>query len=224
MCGRFTLTIEISELQRILNLGEFSAGFNPRYNISPSQPVPVVTDYKKRKIDIMRWGLIPAWAKDINIGYSLINARSETIHEKPSFRNAFRNKRCLILADGFYEWKKEENPKKNPSIPYYFSLIGHRPFMFAGLWESWTSPANEKINSCSIITCEANELVSPIHNRMPVILDDNNCWSWLEMNNPDDLRIIMQPFKADKMIVQPVSRFVNSPSNDHPGLIDPISG
>ena len=131
----------------------------------------------------MRWGLIPPWAKDINIGYSLINARSETIHEKPAFRNAFRNRRCLILADGFYEWKKDENQKKNPSIPFYFSLMDHRPFMFAGLWENWISPNNEKINSFTIITCEANEIVSPIHNRMPVILDDLNCWNWLEMNN-----------------------------------------
>jgi putative SOS response-associated peptidase YedK len=223
MCGRFTLTIEISELQRILNLGEFSAEFHPRYNISPSQPVPVVTDYKNKNIDIMRWGLIPPWAKDIHIGYSLINARSETIHQKPAFRNAFRNKRCLILADGFYEWKKEENTKKKQSFPYYFYLMDHKPFMFAGLWESWISPNNEKINSCSIITCDANEIVSPIHNRMPVILDDEHCWNWLELNNLEDLKTIMQPYQTEKMIVQPVSTLVNFPNNDYPGMIDPIT-
>ena len=119
MCGRFTLTIEAAELQQELDLGTIPADFQPRYNIAPGQNVAVVTSNEKRDIQMMRWGLIPYWAKDMSIGYKLINARSETIHEKPSFKNAYKNRRCLVLADGFFEWKKADN-KKDRSIPYFF--------------------------------------------------------------------------------------------------------
>jgi putative SOS response-associated peptidase YedK len=170
---------------------------------------------------MLRWGLVPFWAKDISIGYKLINARSETLSEKPSFKNAFKNRRCLILADGFYEWQKPA-AKGAPKAPFRFTLKDEKPFAFAGLWESWYSPENEEIQSCTIITCEPNPLLAQIHNRMPVILDRNNCWEWLSDKPESELAGLMKPYPADEMKGYPVGQKVNNPRVDDINLIKPL--
>jgi putative SOS response-associated peptidase YedK len=176
-----------------------------------------------RNIELMRWGLVPFWAKDIKMGYSLINARSESIQEKPTFRQPFHKQRCLIPSDGYYEWKKDGSGSKTPSIPYYFSCLDHKPFFFAGIWDRWHMEPENDLLSCSIITCAANEIVAPIHDRMPVMLNPEDSWNWLLMEDPNQLKAFLKPFPADQMTAYPVSRQVNSPSNDLPGLVDPIS-
>lgn len=225
MCGRFTLTLEISELQRELKLGVVSADLAPRYNIAPSQQIAVVTDPDERKIEVMRWGLIPFWAKDKAIGNKLINARSETISEKPSFRNAFQKRRCLIPADGFFEWDKRNREKEGKSIPHYFFLEDHQPFMFAGLWEIWRPAESEDIiYSCTIITCPPNDVVSPYHNRMPVMLDEENSWKWLEFDSQKQLLELLQPFQSrSRMREYSISTLVNSPQNDSAQVIQQIN-
>ena len=169
MCGRFTLTLDADEIRTALRLGQIPAEWQPRRNIAPTEPVAVVIDAVQRDVLWMRWGLIPSWAKDMSIGSRMFNARAETLAEKPSFRAALRQRRCLILADGFYEWQKPASGK-GKSQPFHFRLQGDEPFMFAGLWESWRQPDGEALLSCTLITCAANETVAPIHDRMPVIL------------------------------------------------------
>ena len=219
MCGRFTLTIEISELQRALSLGYYEGKISPRFNIAPGQAISIVKDPDTRSIERMHWGLIPSWARDENIGYKMINARSETVHEKPAFRDAFQKRRCLILADGFFEWKKDDRDKKTKPIPYYFHIDNHEPFMFAWLWEFWNPSPEKRIYSCTIITCKANQAVATIHDRMPVILDKNSSWRWLGGETSDHLRSLLIPFPSDRITVRPVSRLVNSPKNDSPEVL-----
>jgi putative SOS response-associated peptidase YedK len=226
MCGRYTITINPDAVQQELGLASMPEQFQPRYNAAPTQPVVVVADGEGRKAEMMRWGLIPSWAKDMEIGNRLINARSETITEKPSFRNAFNKRRCLVLADGFYEWQKNAGPKGH-SQPYYFKLANNKPFAFAGLWEFWRSPEGIEIRSCTIITCEANELVKPVHERMPVMLTGEAMWDWLgggaPGGAPGDLLALLRPYAPEAMQRYPVASLVNRPETDSPELVLPVA-
>ena len=176
MCGRYSLTVSAEKLVNQFKAILPDEGFLPKYNAAPSQKLPIITDSEPGKIQLYRWGLIPHWAKDISIGNKLINARAETINEKPSFRNAFRKQRCLVLADGYYEWQKTDTGK----IPYRIILKNEEPFAIAGIWESWHDEADNEIRSFSIITTEANPSLTDIHNRMPVILNPDDTGKWLD--------------------------------------------
>jgi putative SOS response-associated peptidase YedK len=219
MCGRYTLFPDAETLQEEFGLLGIPVPYAPRYNIAPSTPLAVITNGQNRTIEWMRWGLVPSWAKDISIGSKMINARSETLLEKPSFRNAFQRRRCLILANGFYEWKRGEG--KNPSVPYFFFLKDGKPFAFAGLWETWHAPEGDELRSCTIITCPANQLVAPIHDRMPVILGVEACYGWLEQGSVEQLQAMLRPLDPIRMAAYPVSRAVNSPTLDVADLISP---
>jgi len=195
------------------------AAFIPRYNIAPTQSVIVVNDTGQRQLVQMRWGLIPSWAKDPAIGNRMINARAETLTVKPAFRVALRKRRCLILADGFYEWQKKEKIKQ----PMFIRLKSREPFGFAGLWEHWNSPEGEEILTCTIITTEANELLKQVHERMPVILPREKEDEWLDPNaEPSRLLELLKPYPSDLMEFYEVSRLVNSPANDTPDCIVPV--
>ena len=213
MCGRFTLRLtpaELAEIFRLLDEPEFS----PRYNIAPTQTVPIVRKGETAFEAVpMRWGLIPSWAKDAKIGNRLINARGETVAEKPSFRAAFKRRRCLVPADGFYEWKKLDAKTKQP---YMIGLKNADPFAFAGLWETWKSPEEERSESFTIITTSANDFLSDLHNRMPVILHEEDYDRWLDEKNDDyeNLQELLTSYPGDAMRTYPVSTVVNSPRND----------
>lgn len=223
MCGRFTLMLDAEDLQEEFGLAEVPTDFRPRYNIAPSQAVLVLADSTGRRAEWMRWGLVPSWAKDVSIGYKLINARSETVMEKPSFRSAFRSRRCLIFADGFYEWQKSAG--KGPSQPFHFTLAGGKLCAFAGLWETWRPPEGEEpLRSCTILTTAANELVAPVHERMPVILNREAAVNWLAASDPSALMGLLKPFPAENMRASAVSRRVNSPDADGPELVTPVRG
>ena len=222
MCGRFTITLDPAFFQQELDLGKAPSEWTPRYNAAPTQNIPVVLDASTRDVVMLRWGLIPHWAKDVSIGYRMINARSETIQEKPSFRNAFKQRRCLILADGFYEWQKSDS-KSAPKVPYYFQLKDGSPFAFAGIWETWQTPEENELRSCSIITCAPNKLVAQAHARMPVIFDKNTCWNWMTEQSADVLQSMLAPFPAEGMRAHPVGLTVNNPRTDSAECIQPIS-
>jgi putative SOS response-associated peptidase YedK len=197
-----------------------------RYNIAPTQEVAAVRlarQRRERQLVALRWGLIPSWAKDPAIGNRMINARAETVAEKPSFRNALKRRRCLVLSDGYYEWQKQ-GPKE-PKQPYYICMADERPFAFAGLWESWTDPSANRLDSCTIITTEANELTKPIHDRMPVILPADGYETWLEDSPQDDdqLQQLLISYPSDQMKAYAVSTLVNSPRNDDPNCVVPQS-
>ena len=222
MCGRFTLFLDAETLREEFGLTEVPPDLSPRYNIAPSMQLAVVTSVESRKAEWMRWGLVPSWAKDPAIGNKMINARSETLTEKPSFRNAFQRRRCLILADGFYEWKRGEG--KGPSVPYYFHLVDNKPFAFAGLWEFWRSPDGEDLRTCTIITCAANSLVASVHDRMPVIFTAETADQWLAPAPVEKLQPLLAPLDAARMSAYPVSRAVNAPGYDSSELIRPVEG
>ncbi|MBI9043910.1 MAG: SOS response-associated peptidase [Anaerolineaceae bacterium] len=221
MCGRFTLTLEAAELQEFLDLGKMPMEWTRRYNVAPSQPVAVVRDPEKRQIEWLRWGLIPFWAKDMSIGYKMINARSETVDVKPSFKNAFKQRRCLIPADGFYEWKKV-GKTKGSKMPFYFQLKNEEPFFFAGLWETWTPQDGKDILSCTVLTTTPNKLVADVHDRMPVIFSRMDAWNWLAPGNDLDLKSLLKPFPGELMKTHVVSKTVNSPRNDSPVCVLPV--
>jgi putative SOS response-associated peptidase YedK len=221
MCGRFTLFLDAETLREEFGLTEVPPDLSPRYNIAPSMQLAVVTSAESRKVEWMRWGLVPSWAKDPAIGNKMINARSETLMEKPSFRNAFQRRRCLILADGFYEWKRGEG--KNPSAPYYFHLVDQKPFAFAGLWEFWRSPEGEDLRTCTIITCAANSLVASVHDRMPVIFTRDTADQWLAAAPVEKLHPLLAPLDSTRMSAYPVSRAVNAPGYDSSELIRPLA-
>ena len=209
MCGRFTLTQTPQQVAAAFGLAKV-ADFPARYNIAPLQPVGVIVqdrEMDQREFRLMRWGLIPSWVKDTSKFANLINARGETIAEKPSFRSAFKYRRCLIPADGFYEWKKTGGPKQ----PFYFSMSGQSVFAFAGLWEVWND-----IETFTIVTTSANSLLQPIHDRMPVILQPKDYAEWLEPQNQDTQRLsrLLQPFPDEAMQAIPVSTRVNSAKVD----------
>jgi putative SOS response-associated peptidase YedK len=222
MCGRFTLTINPDELQDMFGLAEKPpAELTPRYNIAPSQAVAVVPNQAERKLELFQWGLIPSWAKDPKIGYKMINARAETLAEKPAFRAALRRRRCLVVADGFFEWKKDGKTK----TPMYIQMAGGRPFAFAGLWEVWQPPDGSLRKTCTIITTESNALVAPIHNRMPAILAPEDYDRWLEPGElaPGEVLPLLGPFDPGQMKAVEVSTRVNSPANDSPEVLQPVA-
>jgi len=222
MCGRFTLTIDPTHLQEAFPWAVIPDHLTPRYNVAPSQLVAVIPNTGDNTLSLYKWGLIPSWSKDPSIGDRMINARAESLAEKPSFRNAYRRRRCLILTDGFYEWK--QSPGMKSKQPIYIRLIDDRPFAFAGLWEIWKSPEGPEVRSCTIITTQPNSLLEPIHNRMPVILPPNAYSSWLapEDRQPAQLNDLLIPYPSSEMITFPVSRMVNSPQVDTPDLIKPV--
>ncbi len=227
MCGRFALMSPTEEVAAVLNVDNTAVAAIPpsvpRYNIAPTQPVlaAFLDEHGQRSLTFFRWGLIPSWSKDMAIGARMINARSETVAEKPSFRNAFKRRRCLIPADGFYEWQKLHDRKQ----PMYIHATEGRPFAFAGLWEMWQDPEGTRLQTCTILTTSPNELMAPIHNRMPVIIEPEDFGLWLEPGpNPDQALHLLRPFPADKMAAYPVSTAVNNPRNDTAECIQPLSG
>jgi len=221
MCGRFTLTVNPAELKDTFSDYNFPAMFAPRFNIAPTQPVLAIPNDDKLTADFFIWGLIPMWAKDPEIGNRLINARGETLAEKPSFRGSYRHKRCLILADGFYEWKTFGGRKNK--TPYYIHMQNRKPFAMAGLWDHWESPDGSSIKSCTIITTTPNELMGAIHDRMPVILHPRDFAKWLEPapQTPENLQPLIKPFPADAMTAYPVSTLVNKATSDMPEMVVP---
>jgi putative SOS response-associated peptidase YedK len=220
MCGRYTLT-SIDGLIEEFGLIQQPLSFTPRFNIAPSQSVPVIDNRPRdqRVLTCMRWGLIPYWAKDPTIGNKLINARRETAAEKPAFRDALRRRRCLIVADGFYEWKREGKHK----TPLYVHRQSRGPMAFAGLWERWRTPDGNVLHSFAILTTDANELMAPVHDRMPVIVDRADYDRWLEPSPlpPGALDDILVTPSSQGFEMYEVSRLVNSPGNDTPACIEP---
>ena len=233
MCGRFVLIdwdgieqrfdLPRSDLHHVSErYAETGDAPFPRYNIAPTQNVLAVrNDGSRNRAEMMRWGLVPSWAKDPKIGSRMINARAETLTERPSFRTAYRRRRCLIVADGFYEWKREGRSR----TPMRIMLDSGEKFAFAGLWETWKRPDDTRMLSCAIITTSANELVSDIHDRMPVILDPDVESIWLapDIDDTTALSELLVPYPSDLMTAYEVSRIVNSAANDVPECIAPVS-
>lgn len=215
MCGRFTLRTPLSVL-----IGQFQIILGTeiqlplRFNVAPTQDIPVVRSTDGgRELTLMRWGLIPSWSKEANSGPLLINARSETAADKPAFRSAFKSRRCLIPADGFFEWKKVGKAKQ----PYYFQLADEKPFAFAGLWEKWT-----EIESCTILTTAANEMVASLHDRMPVVLSPNDYAGWLDVKAMEPGKLLDQ-YPASEMKTTPVNPIVNNARNEGAECIAPVA-
>ncbi len=243
MCGRFTLSASAEAIARLFEVDAAPAeSLGPRYNIAPTQPVLAVRaralatstvtvdgdedappgddEAVARELAILRWGLIPSWAKDIGIGSRMINARSETAADKPAFRAAFKRRRCLVPADGFYEWRKMNGGKQ----PYHIHMADGGLFGIAGLWEQWESPEGEVIQSCTLLTTEANARVQPLHDRMPVILPPEDWPLWLdpEVEHAEILQPLLGPFDPEAMDAHPVSTYVNSPRNEGADCIEPV--
>ena len=224
MCGRFTLTANIDEIIDRFSVEAFlqDDAYLPNYNVSPSQSVlAVINNGSINKMGYLRWGLIPPWAKDPSIGFKMINARAETLSEKASYRNAYKKKRCLIIADSFYEWKRLDNKTK---IPMRIKLKSDKLFAMAGLWEQWKSPEGKSIFTCSVITTTPNELVKDIHDRMPVILrpEDEKIWINPTITDTDYLNTLLKPIDSHLMETYEVSNLVNSPKNNTIDLIQKI--
>ncbi|OMF37506.1 DUF159 family protein [Paenibacillus sp. FSL H8-0548] len=223
MCGRYTLTITLEELMVRYMIEETMMPFHrPKYNVAPSQQVlAIINDGKANRLGELKWGLIPPWADDPKIGFQMINARSETAASKPAFQKALRSKRCLIPADGFYEWKTTAGGKQ----PMRIVLKSRTIFSMAGLYETWLSPDGTKINSCTILTTAPNELVAPIHDRMPVILRPEDEQLWLSRTVTDNalLMPLMTPYHPNELEAYPVSTAVGSVRNDEPSLIEPYT-
>ncbi len=219
MCGRYTLTVDASVLATLFDLEPLTE-IEPRYNIAPTQPVPIVRSGLDgaREWGWVRWGLIPSWAKDAKIGSRLINARAETAADKPAFRSAFKHRRCLVPTDGFFEWVTTGGGKQ----PHHIRFTDRRPFAFAGLWERWTPAGGDPIDSCTILTTRPNKLISDLHDRMPVILPPERFDDWISSGplNPDGAEAMLLPFPAEGMEAVPVSTLVNSPKNDEPGCLE----
>ena len=231
MCGRFTWTTPLELMWSILEDYKIPMDFKPRYNIAPTQDVPVIpntineieSDTNTKKLEFFKWGLIPSWAKDAKIGSKMINARAETLSEKPSFRNAYKRRRCLILADGYYEWVPI--PGEKTKQPVYIRLKSKETFAFAGLWEQWKPEWTDKpFLSCTIITCSPNPMLEEIHHRMPVILPQENYEEWLAPGEQpkENLQHLLTAYPGEEMEAYPVSKFVNKPINDSPECIEPI--
>jgi putative SOS response-associated peptidase YedK len=223
MCGRYTLSTPADVLAELFEL-EVVPALRPRYNIAPTQNAPIVRSKgESRKLDLLRWGLIPHWAKEKSMGNRMINARSETVADKPSFRSSFKRQRCLVPADGFYEWKIDGSVKQ----PYHIRLKDGRPFAMAGLWSRWQDPEGEDILTYTILTTEPNPLLADIHNRMPVILPPDAYDIWLGESSREDLQALLQSYPAADMEAGPVSRLVNNPTHDDPRCIEwaePVTG
>jgi len=224
MCGRFSLRARNAAL-----LAEYFGIIDvpllkPRYNIAPSQPAPVVRlkpgqSNSQRELVLLRWGLIPSWSKDSAVGNRMINARAESVAVKPAFRGALQRRRCLLVADGFYEWQGASRSKQ----PYFIRFRDDRPFAFAGLWERWEGPDHSAIDSCTIITTAANEMIRPIHDRMPVILPQAAYKAWLDPGRQkvEEIAVLLVPFSSEEMEAYPVSMLVNNAAHDEPGCVEP---
>jgi putative SOS response-associated peptidase YedK len=221
MCGRYTLTTPAERLAEEFGFKDSSVELPQSYNVAPTQGVAAVLEEGAgRRLEVLRWGLIPPWADDPQIGSRMINARSETAPEKPSFRRAFRERRCLIPADGFYEWQRTNGAKQ----PFYIHMEDGRPFAFAGLWESWGRGGEGEIRTCTILTTGTNAVVGEIHERMPVIVAPDAYDVWLDpASERDELTGLLAPYPEDEMEAYPVSRFVNSPSNNDPRCVEPAA-
>ena len=223
MCGRYTLTSSGEELALLFDISDLPLVV-PRYNLAPTQEAAVVrvpAPGEPRRLDLLKWGLIPYWAKEAKIGNSMINARAESAAEKPAYRTSFKKKRCLIPTDGFYEWKKEGKLKQ----PYLIHRQDGKPFAFAGLWSSWRNPEQEKpVETFTILTTDANDLLRPLHDRMPVILDPKDFDLWLDPKIDDaaKLQSLLVPHAVEGFEAFPVSRMVNSPTNDVADCIAPL--
>lgn len=223
MCGRFTLRTKAAELAErfLFEPVDGAADWSPRFNIAPTQSVAAVRmkkDRDQRELAQLRWGLIPSWAKDPTIGNRMINARAETIADKPAFRAAFRRRRCLVLADGYYEWQKTDKGKQ----PFHIRMRDGRAFAMAGLWEIWHGDG-DPVHSCTVITTAANDLTAPLHDRMPVILHDDDCRLWLAGDESDleKLQQLLQPFDSGEMAAMAVSTFVNNVRNQGEKCLEP---
>jgi putative SOS response-associated peptidase YedK len=222
MCGRFTLTVSGETIADFFGLTEVPT-LAPRYNVAPTQAllaVRVPAPEAPRQAARLRWGLVPSWAKDPRIGNQLLNARAETAAEKPAFRTALRRRRCLIPADGFYEWQQRGGAKQ----PYCFRLSDDRLFAFAGLWERWQDPSGQTLETCTVLTTEANELVRPIHDRMPVLLARNHFADWLDPNLQDSVRLLamLRAYPAEEMRAYPVSAWVSNPRHEDSRCLAPL--
>ena len=218
MCGRFAQRSDPKRLAKEFGVAEAPQA-EARYNVAPTQNIlGVRTVSDEREMTFFKWGLIPSWAKDTSMGARLINARSETVEEKPAFRQAFKQRRCIIPADGFYEWQRTDGKKQ----PFFFRMRDERPFGFAGLWERWEGEAGQVINSCTILTTEANDVLRPIHDRMPVILhpDDYELWLDVDARKQDHVKELLRPYAAEEMLGYPVSTSINSPRNQGEKLIE----
>ncbi len=217
MCGRFVLLTDLSVIVQSFGIQEVACDYRPDHNLSPGREIPVIIHLVKKRLVGCRWGLIPSWARDPSIGSRMFNARAETVAEKPSFRSAFRKRRCLIPADGFYEWQKWGKVKK----PLRFSLKSGEPFGFAGLHETWISPEKKSIQTCTIITTEPNELMRPIHDRMPVILPKEWEAAWMDPDNrnPEGLLALLKPYPSEAMAVFPVDPKSLSGTKTKPSLL-----
>lgn len=230
MCGRYTLSQSAEALAEKFQLDEVPS-LESQYNVAPTRSVAtIVIDQHshKRILRLLQWGLIPSWAKDPKIGSKMINARSETVSEKPSFRAAFRHRRCLVLADGFYEWQRGsptgQRRSQEKKQPYYIRMKNEQPFAFAGLWEHWQGPGGSVIDSCTHLTTEPNELVRPLHDRMPVILKPENYELWLDpgIQQPEQLQPLLSPYPSEEMVAFPVSTQVNNPAANAPELVKAV--
>jgi len=222
MCGRFTRKENFQQLAKLLGLHKVPQ-LPPRYNIAPSQLIACVRvspESQEKECVQLKWGLVPSWAKDPSLGYRMINARAETVAEKLAFRKAFQQQRCLILADGFYEWKREGKVKQ----PYYIHFRDNRPFVFAGLWERWSKDREQPLESCTVLTTGPNVLTESIHQRMPVILSPNDydLWSDPGIQDPSLLLPVLQPYPPEEMEAFPISPMVNNPRNDSPLCVQPL--
>jgi putative SOS response-associated peptidase YedK len=219
MCGRFAQYSDLTTLQKAFQIQKVTCEVTPSYNIAPLQKALSIIHHDGNRLGLLNWGLVPSWARDTAIALKLINARVETLADKPSFRNAFKRRRCLILADGFYEWKSEGRRKQ----PWYFTLSSGGPFALAGLWETWKGTEDAVYHSCTIITTEAGQAVREIHHRMPVILTPAAHAAWLDPENqdPEQLKAILADGQVRELKQFPVSKHVNSTRNNDPSCIEP---
>lgn len=225
MCGRFTNWAKPEQIGKEFKVGKKNPDlYKARYNIAPSQMIgAVLTSENGRILSALQWGLVPSWAKDSDIGNRMINARAETLSEKPSFRDAFKKRRCVVPASGFYEWQKKGSGAKQP---FYFYLKDKEVFGFAGLWEEWIDKqTGDVLETCTIITTEANDILKPVHDRMPVILKPKDYDEWLDPkeNNTERLQKLLVPYSAEEMASHAVSTSVNYPESDSPELIKPLN-
>jgi len=222
MCGRYALLSSTELLVELFALSGAVPKLEPRYNIAPTQLAPVVRRAPQgRRLDLLRWGLVPSWARDASIGARMINARSETAAGKPAFGEALARRRCLVPADGFFEWRKTGRVRQ----PYFIRRRDGAPCALAGLWERWSAAGGETIESFTVLTTTPNALVEPLHDRMPVIIEPADFERWLDLDEPDPARLrpLLGPLPAEQMEAHPVSRRVNSPAHDDPACIEPIS-
>lgn len=219
MCGRYTLEGRVEQISARLGIRPFA--LTPRYNIAPGQLAAVITQSPESEIQMLRWGLIPAWAKEANVGFRMINARAESLREKPSFKPLLSRHRCAVLADGWYEWKRSARSKR----PHHFRLRSRGTFAFAGLWTTWSAPDGSPMRTFTVITTAANPVAAPIHDRMPALLRPNELFEWLDpkSQSPEDGLTILRPYAGSDLEVMEVSSRVNNARHEGPECLDPAA-